>query len=259
MFKELAQSNSSLDFETKEQIFNKLISIVAESQRSGNAEQQQFRQAYALKALMWMKEETMGLEDTFKLSSKVMSVYVSQVCQENDASVEVYLLNFWVKDLSIRDLADRIQVTVNNFKGQESRTSHRSHRPSTCLSESQLEAFRIMFTWFDEQWLTPQADTWRLSDLRKIALFICESVSNQKNKQTGDLCKKFIQLCVERETQEKVLEFMEIQLMQSKEVFLSFSDWFLSVYPTKIKPVTTQQLPIPKVDLKTKENLNNAE
>ena len=31
MFKELAQSNSNLDFETKEQIFNKLISIVAES------------------------------------------------------------------------------------------------------------------------------------------------------------------------------------------------------------------------------------
>ena len=29
MFKELAQSNSNLDFETKEQIFNKLISIVA--------------------------------------------------------------------------------------------------------------------------------------------------------------------------------------------------------------------------------------
>jgi len=40
MFKELAQSNSSLDFDTKEQIFNKLLSIVAESQqRSGNQEQ----------------------------------------------------------------------------------------------------------------------------------------------------------------------------------------------------------------------------
>ncbi len=75
---------------------------------------------------MWMKEETMGLEDTFKLTGKVMQVYIQQILQENDASVEVYLLNFWVKDLSMRDLADRIQVTVNNLKDQDSRNSHRS-------------------------------------------------------------------------------------------------------------------------------------
>jgi len=97
-----------------------------------------------------MKEETMGLEDTFKLTSKVMSVYMSQVSQELDASVEVYLLNFWVKDLSIRDLADRIQVSVSHFKGSESRNSNRSQKSSSCLTEQQLEAFRIMFTWFEE-------------------------------------------------------------------------------------------------------------
>ena len=68
----------------------------------------------------------MGLEDTFKLTGKVMQVYIQQILQENDASVEVYLLNFWVKDLSMRDLADRIQVTVNNLKDQDSRNSHRS-------------------------------------------------------------------------------------------------------------------------------------
>lgn len=68
----------------------------------------------------------MGLEDTFKLTNKVMQVYIQQILQENDASVEVYLLNFWVKDLSMRDLADRIQVTVNDFKDQDSRNSHRS-------------------------------------------------------------------------------------------------------------------------------------
>lgn len=75
---------------------------------------------------MWMKEETMGLEDTFKLTNKVMQVYIQQILQENDASVEVYLLNFWVKDLSMRDLADRIQVTINDLKDQDSRNSHRS-------------------------------------------------------------------------------------------------------------------------------------
>lgn len=97
-----------------------------------------------------------------------------------------------------------------------------------------------MFTWFDEQWLTPQAEKWRLSDLRKIALFICESVSNQRNKLVVELCKKFIKHCVERESQEKVLEFMEIQLMQSKDVFISFSDWFQSIYPFKIQAVKAQ-------------------
>jgi len=154
--------------------------------------------------------------------------------------VEVYLLNFWVKDLSIRDLADRISVCVTNFKVQESRNSSRSHRSSSNLSEPQQEAFRVMFTWFDEQWLTPQAEKWRLSDLRKIALFICESVSNQRNKLVVELCKKFIKHCVERESQEKVLEFMEIQLMQSKDVFISFSDWFQSIYPFKIQAVKAQ-------------------
>lgn len=66
---------------------------------------------------MWMKEETMGLEDTFKLTSRVMGVYLFQILQDNDASVELYLLNFWVKDLSIRDLADRIHGAVGEVKG----------------------------------------------------------------------------------------------------------------------------------------------
>jgi hypothetical protein len=57
---------------------------------------------------MWMKEETMGLEDTFKLTSKVMAVYLAQLTKEIDASVELYLMNFWVKDLSLRDLCDRV-------------------------------------------------------------------------------------------------------------------------------------------------------
>jgi hypothetical protein len=57
---------------------------------------------------MWMKEETMGLEDTFKLTSPILSVYLMQVNREIDASVELYLLNFWVRELTIRDLCDRI-------------------------------------------------------------------------------------------------------------------------------------------------------
>jgi len=61
-----------------------------------------------LKALMWMKEETMGVDDSFQLLRYVLNAYATQILQQVDASVEEYLLNFWVKDLSIRDVCDRI-------------------------------------------------------------------------------------------------------------------------------------------------------
>ena len=57
---------------------------------------------------MWMKEETMGLEDTFKLTCPIFTVFLMQINREIDASVELYLLNFWVRELTVRDLADRI-------------------------------------------------------------------------------------------------------------------------------------------------------
>lgn len=60
-----------------------------------------------------MKEETMGLEDTFKLTTPILQVYVMQINKQIDASVELYLLNFWVRELSVRDLADRIQMAVS--------------------------------------------------------------------------------------------------------------------------------------------------
>ena len=68
----------------------------------------------------------MGLDDTFKLTHKVINVYLSQIYKEIDASVELYLLNFWVKDLSIRDIADRIALSVTEFKDSFSKSSHRS-------------------------------------------------------------------------------------------------------------------------------------
>ena len=41
-----------------------------------------------------------------------MNVYSSADVAELDSTVELYLLNFWTKDLSIRDLADRIGLCV---------------------------------------------------------------------------------------------------------------------------------------------------
>jgi len=63
-----------------------------------------------------MKEETMGLEDTFKLTTAILTTYLAQIRAEIDTSVELYLLNFWVRELSIRDLCDRIQQAVSSVK-----------------------------------------------------------------------------------------------------------------------------------------------
>ena len=117
LFKDMAQQQT-LDFEIKDQIFSKLLSIVSEGYKTNP--QQQYKQAYALKALMWMKEETLGIEDCFRLTQKVMKVFAKSEVDELDATVELYLLNFWAKDLSIRDLTDRIGLTVLNSDGSNS-------------------------------------------------------------------------------------------------------------------------------------------
>ena len=73
MFKELAKEQ--LTFDTKQLIFNKLLDIVG-MPAGGNIQQQQYKQAYALKALMWMKEETMGVDDCFQLTSGVLLCFL---------------------------------------------------------------------------------------------------------------------------------------------------------------------------------------
>lgn len=60
---------------------------------------------------MWLKDEFIGLEETFKLTNDIMDVFAQAILDGKDSSIEQYLLNFWIKDLSLRDLIDRIQVT----------------------------------------------------------------------------------------------------------------------------------------------------
>lgn len=59
-----------------------------------------------------MREEIFGLEDTFKFTTKVLAAYahseVNSVVLGKDSSVELYLLNYWVRELSLRDLIDRV-------------------------------------------------------------------------------------------------------------------------------------------------------
>ena len=55
-----------------------------------------------------MREEIYGVEDSFKFTTHCMSVYAQAELDGRDHSVEIYLLNYWVKDFSIRDLIDRL-------------------------------------------------------------------------------------------------------------------------------------------------------
>lgn len=53
-----------------------------------------------------------------------MGIYAQSEVDELDPSVELYLLNFWSKDLSIRDLTDRIGLCVLNSSGSNSDTAY---------------------------------------------------------------------------------------------------------------------------------------
>ena len=143
-----------MEFTTKEQIFNKLLSIVSEGYKSN--QQQQYKQAYALKALMWMKEETLGVEDCFRLTQQVMNVYARSEIDEADSTVELYLLNFWTKDLSIRDLSDRIALCVINSEGKDP-AAETGYSLSLAQSANrfQLEIFNNLLKWFAEKRLFP--------------------------------------------------------------------------------------------------------
>jgi len=53
-----------------------------------------------------------------------MNVYAKSEVDELDSTVELYLLNFWTKDLSIRDLSDRIGLCVLNANGDLNETAY---------------------------------------------------------------------------------------------------------------------------------------
>jgi hypothetical protein len=77
---------------------------------------------------MWLKDEFIGLEETFKLTNDIMDVFAQAILTGKDSSIEQYLLNFWVKDLSLRDLVDRVHVTCR-------------------LEQNSVEYFNILFSW----------------------------------------------------------------------------------------------------------------
>lgn len=57
-----------------------------------------------------MKEEVFGVEDCFKFTTYVMHTFTKAELEGRENSVELYLMNHWIKDLSLRDLIDRISA-----------------------------------------------------------------------------------------------------------------------------------------------------
>lgn len=78
-----------------------------------------------------------------------MSVYARSEVEEADPTVELYLLNFWTKSLSIRDLADRIALCVINSDGKDpaAETGY-SITLVQSANKRQLEIFNALLKWF---------------------------------------------------------------------------------------------------------------
>lgn len=64
---------------------------------------------------MWVKEEILGLEDSFKFCPQVLGSFARAEIEGRDNSVELYLLNHWVKELSLRDLIDRVSYCASQI------------------------------------------------------------------------------------------------------------------------------------------------
>lgn len=78
---------------------------------------------------MWLKEEFISLEECFKFSHMVLEIFADAMIEERDSSIEQYLLNFWSKELSLRDINDRVNYTTQ------------------LMPYRQLDVFNILFSW----------------------------------------------------------------------------------------------------------------
>ena len=72
-------------FDQKELIVKELIQLATLGYSNP---QEQYKQAYSLKALMWLKDELIGNEDTFKLTSSIMNLYAKACFEGKDSSIE---------------------------------------------------------------------------------------------------------------------------------------------------------------------------
>lgn len=105
-----------------------------------------------------MREEVFGLEDSFKFSTHVMSAFAVTELEGRDSSVELYLLNHWIRDFNLRDLIDRLS--------------------SASVSDERM--FPVLFRWFMSYKLNGNSEEqWAIEDFRKVALFLSKNLKEK--------------------------------------------------------------------------------
>jgi len=124
-----------------------------------------------------MREEAIGLQECFELTHKVMEVFSASELEGHDSTVELYLLNFWTKELSFLDISDRISYCVLNLAiPQRTNYSNFTAKQAVEMDEKQIDLFNCLLQWFVKYRLFPdkkQDDAWEVSDLRKIVFPLC--------------------------------------------------------------------------------------
>jgi hypothetical protein len=172
---------------------------------------------------MWMREEAIGLQECFELAHHVMEAYTASELEGRDSTVELYLLNFWTKELSYRDICDRIShcvLALSNYKTWSS-AKHE-------LDEKQLELFNYLLAWFTKTRLFPEKATeesWEISDLRKIVHPLAQAAVDNRSV-LHQVPKDFVKQAAALHGANKLREFMEVQLVQKADLFLKFAAWF---------------------------------
>ena len=127
-----------------------------------------------------------------------MVAYSKAELEERDPSVELYLLNYWIRDFSLRDLIDRVAAS----------------------SVAEEKAFLVLFSWLmSKRANVSTEDKWIIEDFRKLALLLSKNLRAQA-------VIDFFSESVQRFGKKKVSDFMEIQLMHNQTEYNIFIHWF---------------------------------
>ena len=129
-----------------------------------------------------MREEIYGIEDSFKFTVAIMRSLARAELAEKDHSVELYLLNYWIRDFSLRDLIDRVAFS----------------------SVTDEKVFLVLFKWLMTSRLNSNPDEkWGIEDFRKLAFLLSKNL-------ISDSVTEFFSQAVEKFGITKVRDFMEI-------------------------------------------------
>lgn len=96
------------------------------------------------------------------------------------------MLNYWIRDFSLRDLIDRVAFA----------------------SVADEKVFTVLFSWLKSTKLNSPDEKWAIEDFRKLALLLSKNL-------ISDTVTDFFAQSVENFGKTKVRDFMEIQLMHN--------------------------------------------